>query len=600
MSCDLRWTLDGRRTNGRALAGRPQPVRDAGAIGRVVCALALVGPWGVCGQTAAPGSLDQARQVAAAQLNAEGIRQHVQTLASDDFEGRAPASPGEEKTIAYLIDQFKKSGLKPGNPDGTYLQNVPLMGVTGEPAIELEARGRAVAVSGPADCIATSLQFRSDVRVDPSEMIFVGYGVVAPEYGWDDFKGVDVKGKTLVMLVGDPPVPDPGDPSKLDESMFKGGAMTYYGRWTYKYEVAAARGAAAALIVHETGPAGYPYFVLIASNTRENFDLQSSGRNMERVPVQGWLSQSKAEELLTAAGRNYQELKQAAVRRDFRPVPLDARAHFRIRNTLRPVASRNVVGRIEGSDPVLRNEYVVVTAHWDHLGRNDKLEGDRIYNGALDNATGTAGLLALAQAFGQLRPSPRRSLIFLAVTAEEKGLLGAKYYAEHPLYPLERTLANINMDGLNPWGRTKDIEVIGRGQSTLEDVLQAAADATGRLVSPDSEPEKGRFYRSDHFEFAKLGVPGLYLKGGIHVLGKPTGYGKRKLDEYTERDYHKVSDEMKDDWDFAGAADDLRLLFEVAWQVANGAEYPQWRAGSEFKARRDAMLRAGVRAKSPH
>jgi Zn-dependent M28 family amino/carboxypeptidase len=272
-------------------------------------------------------------------------------------------------------------------------------------------------------------------------------------------------------------------------------------------------------------------------------------------------------------------------------VPLAAKATFRIKNTLRPVNSRNVVARIDGADPSLRNQYVVITAHWDHLGRNDKLEGDKVFNGALDNATGTAGLLELAEAFGRLQPPPKRTLLFLAVTAEEQGLLGAKYYAEHPLYSLKRTLANINMDGLNPWGRTKDIEVIGFGQSTLEDVLQKAADATGRLVTADSGPEKGRFFRSDHFEFAKQGVPGLYLKGGTFVLGKPTGYGQKKIDEYTERDYHKVSDEMKPDWDLSGGADDLKLLFEVSWRVANGDTYPTWKAGSEFKARREAMMK---------
>jgi Zn-dependent M28 family amino/carboxypeptidase len=532
-----------------------------------------------------PG-LERARLTAAESITAEDLLRSVQTLASDEFEGRSPATRGEVKTVSYLIDQFRKFGLKPGNPDGTFQQNVPLMGVTGEPEVELEAGGKRLPVALPLDCIANSLQFQPEVRVEKSELVFVGYGVVAPEYQWDDFKGVDLRGKTLVMLVGDPPVPDPADPSKLDEKTFKGRAMTYYGRWTYKYEIAAARGAAAALIVHETGPAGYPYFVLIGSNTRENFDLQSPGRNLDRVPVQGWLSQSKAEELLAAAGQDYARLKQAAVLRDFRPVPLPAKATFRLRHTLRPVESRNVIGRIEGSDPKLRDEYLVISAHWDHIGRNEKLDGDQIYNGALDNATGTAGLLELAQAFSQLRPPPKRTLLFLAVTAEEKGLLGAKYYAEHPLYPLERTLANINMDGLNPWGRTKDIEVIGFGQSTLEDVLQQAADAVGRLVAPDSGPEKGRFFRSDHFEFAKLGVPGLYLKGGIQVLGKPSGYGKQKLDEYTERDYHKVSDEVKSDWDLSGAADDLKLLFEVTWRVANGQSHPQWKAGSEFQARR--------------
>lgn len=557
----------------------------------VIAAIVLALPPATMPVAAAdPDGLDAARRVAAESIGAADLMQHVRVLASDEFEGRAPATPGEEKTVGYLLDQFRAFGLKPGNPDGTFLQKVPLMGVTGQPVIELAAGGQPVPVTGPLDCIATSLRFEPAVRVDRSDLVFVGYGVVAPEYGWDDFKGVDVRGKTLVMLVGDPPVPDPANPAKLDEAMFKGRAMTYYGRWTYKYEIAAAKGAAAALIIHETGPAGYPYFVLVGSHTRENFDLQSATRNQDRLAVQGWLSQSKAEQLLAAAGQDYARLKQAAVRRDFRPVTLPAMATFQIKNRLRPVDSRNVVGRIDGSDPKLRHEYVVVTAHWDHIGRNEKLESDQVYNGALDNATGTAGLLELAQAFGRLKPAPRRTLLFLAVTAEEKGLLGAKYYAEHPLYPLEGTLANINMDGLNPWGRTKDIEVIGRGQSTLEDLLQLAADATGRLVTADSEPEKGRFYRSDHFEFAKQGVPGLYLKGGIHVLGKPTGYGKQKLDEYTERDYHKVSDEMKPDWDLTGAADDLKLLFEVTWRAANGDTWPVWKNGSEFKARRDAML----------
>jgi Zn-dependent M28 family amino/carboxypeptidase len=541
-----------------------------------------------------PPGLDRVRTTAAEAIGADDLLKHIQKLASDEFEGRSPGTSGEEKTIAYLTEHFKKFGLKPGNPNGTYLQNVPLMGVAGDPVVVLEAGGKPVPLSLPIDCIANSLHFEPEVRIDKSDLVFVGYGVVAPEYGWDDFKGVDVRGKTLVMLVGDPPVPDATVPTQLDEKIFKGRAMTYYGRWTYKYEIAAQRGAAAALIVHETGPAGYPYFVLIGSNTRENFDLVSPGKSRSGVPVQGWLSQSKAEELLSAAGQDYGRLKQAAVRRDFKPVPLNAKASFHIRNTLRPVESRNVIARIDGSDPRLRNEYVVVTAHWDHIGRNEKLEGDQIYNGALDNATGTAGLLELAEAFSRLQPAPKRTLIFLAVTAEEKGLLGAKYYAEHPLYPLERTLANINMDGLNPWGRTKDIEVIGAGQSSLEDVLQQAADAVGRLVTPDSGPEKGRFYRSDHFEFAKLGVPGLYLKGGVQVLGKPTGYGKEKLDEYTERDYHKVTDEVKADWNLEGGADDLKLLFEVTWRVAQGTAFPQWKEGSEFKARRDAMLRGAA------
>jgi Zn-dependent M28 family amino/carboxypeptidase len=414
---------------------------------------------------------------------------------------------------------------------------------------------------------------------------------VAPEYGWDDYKDMDVRGKTLVMLVNDPPIPEGVDPSKLDEGMFKGRAMTYYGRWTYKYEIAAEKGAAAALIIHETGPAGYPYFVLVGSHARENFDLQTTNKNSGRVPVQGWLTQSKATELLAQSGQEFNALKSAALRKDFKPVSLGARASFHLKNRVREVASQNVIGKIEGSDPKLKDEFVVYTAHWDHIGRNEKLEGDQIFNGALDNASGTAGLLELAQAFTGLTTPSKRTVLFLAVTAEEKGLLGAKYYVDHPLYPLERTVANLNMDGINTWGRTRDIEVIGHGNSTLEDLLQTATSRQGRFVTADSGPEKGRFFRSDHFEFAKRGVPALYLKSGVDFVGKPAAFGKQKVDDYTERDYHKVTDDVKADWDFSGGVEDLRLLLDVGWHVAEGSSWPEWKLGSEFKARRDEMLR---------
>jgi Zn-dependent M28 family amino/carboxypeptidase len=525
-------------------------------------------------------------------IRSDDVVRHIKVLSSDQFEGRSPGTRGEELTVRYLADQFQKFGLKPGNPDGGFIHKVPLMGITSESTVSLLAGGKKVEVALPADGIATSLRFESEVKVADSEVVFVGYGIVAPEYGWDDYKGVDVRGKTIVMLVNDPPIPDPADPSKLDEKMFKGRAMTYYGRWTYKYEIAAEKGAAAALIVHETGPAGYPYFVLIASHARENFDLQSADRNASRVPVQGWLTLSKAKEFFTQAGQNFDELKQSALRKEFKPVVLGARASFEIRNKLRPVASQNVIAKLEGSDAKLKNEYVVYTAHWDHIGRNEKLEGDQIFNGALDNASGTAGLLELAEAFTKFKPPPKRSILFLAVTAEEKGLLGAKYYAEQPLYPLERTLANLNMDGINPWGRTRDVEVIGAGNSTLEDLLQSAASAQNRVTTADSGPEKGRFYRSDHFEFSKLGVPALYLKSGIDFIGQPAGFGKQKTDEYTDRDYHKVTDEMKPDWDFSGGVEDLQLLLEVGWRVAGASEWPEWKPGSEFKARREAMLKA--------
>jgi Zn-dependent M28 family amino/carboxypeptidase len=540
--------------------------------------------------SAAPVPLKEA----AGNIRTEDLLRHIRMLSSDDFEGRAPATRGEDLTVRYLADEFRKLGLKPGHPDGSFIQKVPLMGITSEAHVSILAGGKKLALALPGDGLATSRRFEPEIRVNDSEMVFVGYGIVAPEYGWDDFKGVDVRGKTIVVLVNDPAIPDPADPAKLDEKLFKGRAMTYYGRWTYKYEIAAEKGAAAALIVHETGPAGYPFLVIIASHGRENFDLQSADRNAGRVPVQGWLTLSKAKEFFAQAGHDFEALKQAALKRDFKPVSLGARASFEIKNKLRPVASQNVIAKLEGSDAKLKNEYVVYTAHWDHIGRNEKLEGDQVFNGALDNASGTAGLLELADAFTRLKTPPKRTVLFLAVTAEEKGLLGAKYYAEHPLYPLERTLANLNMDGLNPWGRTRDVEVIGHGNSTLEALLQTAAAAQGRITTADTGPEKGRFYRSDHFEFSKLGVPALYLKSGIDFIGKPSGFGKQKTDEYTDRDYHKVTDEIKPDWDFSGAVEDLQLLLEVGWRVAEGSDWPEWKPGSEFKARREAMLKAGT------
>jgi Zn-dependent M28 family amino/carboxypeptidase len=331
--------------------------------------------------------------------------------------------------------------------------------------------------------------------------------------------------------------------------------------------------------------------VVSGSWGRENFDIVAPDKNMGRAPVEAWIHLDRAQELFKAAGQDFAKLKQAAVRKDFKPVPLDATASFTLNNTIREIDSRNVIAKLEGSDPQLRNEYVVYTAHWDHLGRDTSLQGDQIFNGALDNASGTAALLEIAEAYTKLTPAPKRSVLFLAVTAEEYGLLGAKYYASSPLYPLDRTLANINIDGVNQWGRTKDITVIGLGNSTLDDVLGEVAAKHGRTVAPDAEPEKGFFYRSDHFEFAKQGVPALYTDSGVQYIDKPEGYSKEKRDEYTTRDYHKVSDEIKPDWDLAGAVEDAQLMVEVGHRVAQGDRYPEWKEGTEFKALREEMLR---------
>ena len=524
-------------------------------------------------------------------ITAAGLMAHIEKLSSDEFEGRAPGSKGEDLTVAYLETAFKNLGLKPGKPDGTFIQNVPLAGIDSTPSGSFTIKGRTIPLTGGKDFVGASRRFVEKVEVKDSGLVFVGYGVVAPEYGWDDFKDVDVKGKTIVMLVNDPPVPDPADPSKLDDRYFRGRAMTYYGRWTYKHEIATAKGAAAAILIHETGPAGYPFSVVTGSWGGENFDIQTPDNNMGRVAVEGWVSLDKAKEMFAAAGMKFDDLKKAAVNKDFRPVALDGKASFTILNKLRKIESRNVVAKAEGSDPVLKDEYVIYTAHWDHLGRDTSLPGDQIYNGAVDNASGTAALLELARAFATLKPAPKRSILFIGLTAEEQGLLGAAWYARHPLYPLKKTLANINIDGVNQWGRTSDIVVIGLGNSTLDDTLAAAAREQHRTLVPDAEPEKGFYYRSDHFEFAKEGVPALYTEPGTKYIGKPDSFSKEKRDEYTEHDYHKPSDEIKPNWDLSGAVEDMRLLFQVGYRVAQGDRFPEWRPGTEFKALREQMLR---------
>jgi Zn-dependent M28 family amino/carboxypeptidase len=525
-------------------------------------------------------------------ISSSDIMQHTKVLSSDEYEGRGPGTKGEELTVKYLTEQFQKLGLKPGNPDGTYMQKVPLVGFTAQPTASFTAGAKTISLEFPKDYVAVSRRFVPESKVENSDVVFVGYGVVAPEYGWDDYKGVDVRGKTIVMLINDPAVPDAADPSKLDAKMFKGNAMTYYGRWTYKYEIASEKGAAAAIIIHETGPAGYPYEVVSGSWSRENFDIQKPDKNMGRPAVEGWITNDRAKELFTAGGQDFDALKKAAITKDFKPVTLNAKANFDIKNTLREINSANVVAKIEGSDAALKNEYVIYSAHWDHLGRDPKLQGDQIFNGALDNASGTAALLDIAKSYTKFATPPKRSVLFLAVTAEEKGLLGAKYYATNPLYPLNKTLANINMDGVNQWGRTKDITMVGDDNSTLIDLLRETATAQGRKVNPDAEPEKGFYYRSDHFEFAKVGVPALYTDSGTDFIGKDANYSKQKRDEYTEKDYHKVSDEIKPDWDLSGAVEDAQLLATIGYRVAQGEKYPEWKPGSEFKAKRDETMRA--------
>jgi Zn-dependent M28 family amino/carboxypeptidase len=526
-------------------------------------------------------------------IDPAAILEHVKVLSSDEYEGRKPGTKGETLTVKYLEDQFKKLGLKPGNPDGTYVQKVPLVGIVGKEAKPLTvtkgAQKRTFKWSD--DVVAWTKRVGDGASIDGSEVVFAGYGVEAPEYDWNDFKDVDVTGKTIIVLVNDPAVPDPADPSKLDAKMFGGKAMTYYGRWTYKFEEGARKGAAGILVVHETGPAGYPFSV-VQGNLSEKFDLITPDKNAGRAAIEGWITLDAAKKLLAMGGQDFDALKKQAMTRAFKPVPLGVKASFGVANTLRTIDSQNVVAKVEGSDAGLKDEYVVYSAHWDHLGVTaPAADGDTINNGALDNATGVATVLEIARAFTQVQPPPKRSVLFLMVTAEEQGLLGSQYYSINPLYPLNKTVANINIDGVNQWGRTKDVTLVGMGASDLDDYAIAAAREQGRTVTPDPEPEKGFYYRSDHFHFAKQGVPALDPDSGVDFVGKSADYSKTKRDEYNEKDYHGPSDEIKPDWDLSGAAEDAQLFMGIGYRVANADKFPEWKPGSEFKAKREQSLK---------
>ncbi|NQD38250.1 M20/M25/M40 family metallo-hydrolase [Permianibacter sp. IMCC34836] len=524
-------------------------------------------------------------------ISSQRILDHIKVLASDAFEGRGPGTVGEEKTVAYLSEQFKAAGAMPGNPDGSWVQNVPLVGIRSTPSWSFEGCASELKLSAPDEYVAWTTQVKPQVEIKASDLVFVGYGVVAPEYGWDDYKGLDVKGKTLVMLVNDPAIPDPTDPSKLDSNMFKGKAMTYYGRWTYKYEIAAAKGAAGAIIVHETGPASYPYEVVRNNGVGENMTLKPTDGNAGDVPMRSWIREDKARALLKGCGQDFDALKAAALKKDFKPVPLATKLTASISNSLREMQSKNVVALVPGADKHHKDEYVVYTAHWDHLGKTEEGGQTHIFNGAVDNASGVAALIEMARTFAADKKALRRSVLFVAVTAEEKGLLGSKYYADNPLYPLKKTVANLNIDSMQPWGKTRDIQVVGYGQTTIEDLIEHNAELQGRHVTPDSRPESGGYFRSDHFNLVKKGVPAAFLEGGEDVIGKPEGYGEQKGKEYGSHDYHKEDDDIKPDWDIAGFGQDAELYYLVGRDLARDLKNVDFKPGSEFKAVREQLLK---------
>lgn len=511
-------------------------------------------------------------------VSAQLFEQHLARLASDEFEGRKPGTRGEEKTLAYLTDAYRRIGLKPA-VGSSYLQQVPLVEITtaSDATLELEAGGKRFTPAYGEEMVVWTKRVVPQVHIEASPLVFVGYGIVAPEYGWNDYAGLDMRGKTAVILINDPGF------ATRDPQLFRGRTLTYYGRWTYKFEEAARQGAAGAIIVHETEPAAYGWETVANSWTGPQLDKSSADGNAGRIPVEGWITLETARQLFGAAGQDYAALKQRAARRGFRPVPLDGTASASLRNAIRQSSSANVIGVLPGTERP--HEYIVYMAHWDHLGRGLGKSGDVIFNGAVDNATGVAGILAIAAAFASAKPE--RSVVFLATTAEESGLLGSAYYADNPVFPLAQTVAAINLDAIYFGGPTHDVTVVGYGASELEDYLAAAAKAQGRELRPEPQPEKGFFFRSDHFNFAKRGVPALYTKLGIDDRERGAKWGQRQADEFVAERYHKPADEYAPGVDLRGAVEDLQLLYRVGARLAAEKSFPNWREDSEFRAIRD-------------
>ncbi len=511
-------------------------------------------------------------------IDTVAIANHIKTLASDEFMGRKPFTVGEEKTIAYIADQFKSFGLKPGNGD-SYFQEVPMVELDAKPSETMLISGgkEPVELKVGEDFVAYSERVEAVNELKDSELVFAGFGVVAPEYGWNDYEGLDVKGKTVVVLVNDPGF------GAEDSTLFKGKTMTYYGRWTYKYEEAARQGAAACLIVHETIPAGYGWSVVKNSWSGASLYLDQSGDAYKPV-VQGWITRDVAIKMFEASDVDMKGFVERSRSADFEPIPLNLTATVTVENGIKKSTSNNVIAIKEGTTKA--DEYVLYSAHWDHLGVGPVVDGDSIYNGAHDNASGSAALLGIAEAFAKSGET-ERSVIFLEVTAEEQGLLGSKYYAENPIYPVEKTVANINMDGLPFYGFMKDLTIVGYGQSELDDLATTLAEKQGRYVIPDPAPGKGYFFRSDHFQFAKVGVPAIFAYGSYEHMTKGVEFIEEKIIEFETNAYHRPADEVTPDWEYGGIYQDVSLFYEMGLQLANSDQWPKWKEGSEFKSIRE-------------
>jgi Zn-dependent M28 family amino/carboxypeptidase len=516
-----------------------------------------------------------------AAFNADSLKKYIAVLASDDFMGRMPFTEGETKTVAYLQEQFKQMGLEPGNGD-SYIQEVPMANIlaTAAPSMQVKSAKGTFNLKAFDDYIIWTDKTDSSISLNNADLVFAGYGVVAPEYNWNDYAGLDVKGKVVMVMVNDPGF------WVGDTTLFKGKAMTYYGRWTYKFEEAARQGAKGCLIIHNTAAASYPFSVQQNSFNTTRLKLDNRGKDIPNCDVIGWMPEKISHQLFAAAGYDSSLLVKAN-QPGFKAVPLGLQLSTTMTVKASFNKSSNVIAKITGTKRP--EEVIIYTAHWDHLGigRPDQT-GDSIYNGALDNASGTAGLLEMARVFKNMKAKPERTIVFLAVTAEEQGLLGSAYYAENPIYPVNKTVANINMDGLNRFGKTKDMVVVGQGQSELEDYLKEAIEKTGGYLSFDTHTEAGYYYRSDHFNFAKVGIPALFANNGVDVAGKGKEYGETLENEYTSKNYHQPSDNYDaTTWTGDGAINDLKLLFTIGRRMGFETSFPKWKEGSEFKLIRE-------------
>ncbi len=527
-------------------------------------------------------AVDALPQVEVPALSEATMKDVTRELSLDSYEGRAPGSVGEEKTVAYLISKYKAAGLEPGN-NGSWTQDVPLIEITAKNVSALtiaDRSGKAMSFAYGNEYVIGSYRETPKTDIKQSEMVFVGHGIVAPEKGWNDYAGVDVKGKTVVVMVNDPDFENEG----LD-GPFGGKAMTYYGRWTYKFEEAARQGAAAVLIIHDTAPAAYGWNVVNSSWTGTQFLAQSKDGGKSQTKANGWIQKSVAKEIFAAAGQNLDKQMAAAKQKGFKAVPLNLSASMNFENDIARKASKNVIGVMKGTKRP--DEYVLYTAHWDHLGRcTAAADGDDICNGAVDNATGTAALVALAEGFAKAG-APERSVVFLAVTAEESGLLGSKFYAENPIFPLSQTVGGVNMDAFSMSGPAKNLTVIGKGKSQLDLYLEAAAKSEGRTPESEPTPEKGFYYRSDHFSFAKLGVPMVYFEGGDDLVTGGKAAAKAAAEDYEKNRYHAPGDEFDEKWDWSGVMSDLKLYYRIGRMLAMTDAWPNWNDGDEFRAVRD-------------